>query len=175
MLTKVLTKHEALRMRLTTAVVHEIKFIWQVGILIKIIEKFIDGVAFLFDQVFKQEYVHFGSIGQETRHLCSLMWPTKDYHPMISAYVEYSVQKTAWRLLALNNTVCRVVRSLPWPRFKVGRVNRASAGTTGEGSRVREGEEKEELATFGWCGGPMRMMMQLTGSVLQFWGGRRRC
>ena len=32
----------------------------------------------------------------------------------------------------------------------MGRVNRASAGTTGEGSRVREGEEKEELATFGW-------------------------
>ena len=73
MFTKVLTKHIALRMRLTTAVVHEIQFIWHVGILIRIIEKLNTGVAFLLDQVFKQEYVHFGSIGQETRHHCSLM------------------------------------------------------------------------------------------------------
>ena len=58
-----------------------------------------------------------------------------------------TIQSTTSKILhhaSLSNTVCIVVRSLPWPRFKVGRVNRASAlGSEGEGKTEREREREE--------------------------------
>ena len=67
-------QQEALRMRFTTAVVHDVKFIWLVGLLIKIIGELIAECwcRIPFSPSF-QARVHFGSIGQESRHHCNLM------------------------------------------------------------------------------------------------------